>query len=453
MKIVIRKIFTFLFIFLCYSGWMTGLTFNFTECKMFPNYNMLTEAFIDHSVSIKDQPAVDYASLNGNRYLYSGPLPAILRFPFILTFGKSIPTGIMIAIFCTGISLLFANILEELTPVAQRETFVRVKNIFAITFIINGFSLLMVTIPSIHHEAICTAMFFLMMSLYFLVKIINNGYRISIRMSILMGLSLSMCIASRFSYFISTIFIGCVLLRGFQKNWHDIPKRNTLQALAVIMGFGAATMALLMWYNYLRFGDFFEFGIRYITSLYSDYFKQYGFFRFDHLPYNVWSMFFRIPTVIPTFPFIELPTYILKSQSFNLSPLFLINANELCTSVFCLLPITILSIAPVVSQKLLFKPGLRIIYLILLTVCFLQILPTALSVASVARYYYDFLPILLMLSYIGLISLKLNYQVSDKLTLALGILSVVLSLALPINGIRFYSQYIKYESPLLTFFF
>ncbi|MDM8554375.1 hypothetical protein QUF75_06555 [Desulfococcaceae bacterium HSG7] len=359
----------------------------------------------------------------------------------------------MIALFCTGISLLFRNLLEELTPIAQREAFVRVKNIFAITFSINGFSLLMVTIPSIHHESICTAMFFLMISLYCLVKIINNDYRISIRMSFLIGLSLAMCIASRFSYLFSIIFIGCILLFGFQQNWPKIPQRKTLQALAIIIGLGILTMTSLMWYNYLRFGDFFEFGIQYITSLYSDYFKQYGFFRFDHLPYNIWSMFFRIPALTPNFPFIELPTYILKSKSFNLSPFFLINANELCASVFLLLPLSIFSIAPILSHKLLFKSDLKKFYLILLTICLLQILPTALSVASVARYYYDFLPILLMLSYIGLISLKLNYQVSDKLILVLGLLSIVLSFALPVNGIVFYSQYIQYASPLLSFFF
>lgn len=453
MRIVIKRIAVFLFIFLGYTGWMTGFTFRFAECNMFPNYNMLTEAFMEGSLSIKEKPAVDYATLNDKRYLYSGPFPAILRLPFRLIFGQGIPTAVMIAFFSAGIVFILVKIMDELTPIKLKKRFVGTKTVFSLLFAINGVSLFMVTIPTIHHEAICTAMFFFLIALYCLLRMKNNHYRPSMCLSIVMALSLSFCLASRFSYLFSSMFVGCVLLGGFIKNWHTLPKQNTISALFVIIGICAAAMASLMLYNYLRFGNFFEFGIQYIQSSYSDYFKQYGFFRFDHLPYNIWSMFFRIPTLTLNFPFIILPTYILKSQSFNLAPFFLINANELCVSVFFLLPMTIFCLAPVISHRLLSKSGLRTHYLILLTVCLLQILPTALSVASVARYYYDFLPILFILAYIGIIGLKLNDSISDAFIIAMGVLSVTLSLSLPMNAIIFYSRYIKYKSPLLSLFF
>lgn len=453
MKIVIKQIALFIIIFWGYTGWITGFTFQFKECEMFPNYNMLTEAFMQGRLSINERPPVDYASLNGKRYLYSGPFPALLRLPFRFIFGQSIPTAVMIALFSTGIVFIFMKIIDELTPLKSKKTFVWTKTVFFLLFVINGVSLFMVTIPSIHHEAICTAMFFLLIALYCLLRMKNNHYRPSMRLSIVMGLSLAICIASRFSYLFSAIFMGCVLLAGFIKNWHNQSPRDTLFALSVIIGICFVTITSLMFYNYLRFGDFFEFGIQYIHSLYSDYFKQYGFFRFDHLPYNIWSMFFRIPTVTINFPFIILPTYILKSQSFNLAPLFLINANELCVSVFLLLPMTIFCLAPIISHGLLSKSGLKTQYLILVAICLLQILPTALSVASVARYYYDFFPILLALAYIGVIGLKLNDSVSDSFLFTMGALSVVFSSSLPMNAISFYSQYIKYESPLFSIFF
>jgi hypothetical protein len=197
----LKAVCLFFLVCLIYSAWMTGFSFKFSESKMFPNYNMLAEAFVKGHLFIETSlPQVDIIIKDGKQYFYSGPVPALLRVPFIIIAQKSISTGVMIVLFCAGISTLFAMILGELTPPGEGGSLSLVKIILVMTFIFNGFSLFMVTIPTFHNEAISAAMFFLLAALYFFLKIRNQGYRMSAGTSIFIGLSLVLCIGSRISY-------------------------------------------------------------------------------------------------------------------------------------------------------------------------------------------------------------------------------------------------------------
>jgi hypothetical protein len=91
-------------------------------------------------------------------------------------------------------------------------------------------------------------------------------------------------------------------------------------------------------------------------------------------------------------------------------------------------------------------------YLILAAVFAAQCLTISLTLASTARYYYDFLPIMMMMSYIGAMWFQKHGTRPRVMIGALAVLSIVLSFALPMNAIGLYRHFIEYKSPLLQIF-
>ena len=125
---------------------------------------MLAKAFGKGQLFIDETPPEDYLDVNGSGIDF-GPLPALIRLPVWFLLGRGIPTGLMIALFCAGSAVLFSLIINEFTLVGESSDSL-LKAVFIVLFIFNGYSLSMTLIPSIHHEAIAAAMFFLMFALF-----------------------------------------------------------------------------------------------------------------------------------------------------------------------------------------------------------------------------------------------------------------------------------------------
>jgi hypothetical protein len=431
---------------------MTGFTFVFSECTLFPNYSMLAKALLKGQLFIDEAPPVDSVVVHGKRYLYAGPVPALFHMPSLLLFNRSTPTGLIIAILCAGVCVLLAMILKELTPQNDMPKLSGIRLCFVGAFVLSGFSLLMVSIPSFHHEAIVSAVFFLMVAIYLLIRARGRGYRMSVLATLLGGLAISLCIGSRFSYVISATIVGSIFVVGMIRNSSGIPKGEIIRTCVLGFGITILMVGLLLYYNHARFGSYGEFGVKYLTSIYQEYFVQGHFLRYDHVPYNLWSIFWRIPQFTPEFPFLVLPAFILKVQSVGLMPYFLINVNELSASVFCLMPIMLLSVVPLLASWR--NPdGFRLTtYLILSSVFVVQCLTISLTPASTARYYYDFLPIMMMMSYIGAMWIEKHGSRPTVMVGSLAVLSIVLSFALPMNALSLYAHFIEYKSPLLQVF-
>jgi dolichyl-phosphate-mannose--protein O-mannosyl transferase len=233
---------------LAYATWMTEFTFVFWETSPFPNYNMLAKAFVKGQLFIDETPPEDYLDVNGKRYLYFGPLPALIRLPALLLLGRGIPTGLMIVLFCAGSAVLFALIIHALTPV-QESSDSLLKAVFITLFIFNGYSLVMTLIPSIHHESIASAMFFLMFALYLLAKDQNRASVPTATTAALMGVSLSCCIASRATYMFSSAVLVIAVIVGIWSKAGYILKRKELVPIVVIVAVVAVGVGLLLTYS------------------------------------------------------------------------------------------------------------------------------------------------------------------------------------------------------------
>jgi len=435
-----------------YAAWMTGFSFHFSECDLFPNYAMLADGFAQGHLFIHASPPADTILKDGHRYIFSGPVPALIRLPLRLLFGTSVPSGPMIVLFCAGAGTLFALILKELFPAKPADPLAFGRRIFDAVFMLNGVSLYMVTIPSIHHESISGAAFFLLLAILFLLKAHNDRYRPKTLAAIMIGLSLSLSVGCRFSYAFAAATIFGVFSFGTWKNCFRQAGMKVICSLAIAASIGAASLGLLLWYNFMRFGGLLNFGMAHMESLYQSYFQSGGYFRYDHLPYNLWSLFFRVPQIAADFPYIKLPAYILQVRSIGFNSYFLINVNELTVSIFYLLPILAFAGVPLFASKFFWEEA-RTKYIVLSALVAVQVAAVAFTVASVPRYYYDFIAPLMMMAFMAATRLRLKYTISNGLIAFIGGISLILSFALPINAIAFSAGFILYKSPLLRIFF
>lgn len=434
----------FILISFFYMAWGTGLTFDFQEIAIFPNYNMLAKAYCNLRLDIAEITPEDYVLINNKRYLYFGPVPALLRLP-LAVLGVEIPTTVMIALFSAGTVLLFWAISRVILPEGGKEA----KITFGAVMLLNGYMLFLNTLPSIHHEAIASAMFFLMASLFVILKTLReSAYTLTnlIIVAVLLGCSIQSRMSYVFSYGILAGYVA-------YSTWRYYGCKFNRDFLIPACGFSAVialSILFTFWHNYARFGDVFEFGTTLQVSIYQDYLRAGNFIRYEHLPYNLWSMFFRMPITTPHFPFMFLPAYFIKVESIAYMPYHLINGNELAASVFVLMPVLLLFLIPLYECG---RRAYRRIYFVLLAVIACQVFSIAITMLSTARYYFDFLPILLLAAYLGALTKPTESAFNQYLAPITGIVSLIMSFIVPISGVVFYSSEIAgYKSPLLKLF-
>ncbi len=439
---------------LIYAAWMTGGTFRFDECRYYPTYNMLGEAMAHGRVHFPPGTVEDTVIVDGKAYLYAGPLPAVLRIPFYFLVGKGLPTGLMVVLFCAAASTLFPLALREVAPSGDETQFGSVSWWFGAVMMLNGYSLFMVTVPSVHHEAISAEVFFLMASVYTVFRALNRPGGATAADGVYVGLSFAGAVTSRAACVPAIAVLGLYFVFDLFRRRGGITLRNAVFPTVLAGGIAVLALGVLLAYNVGRFGSPFDFGMHNQQSLvFHDYFKAGNYFRYDHLPLNLWNIFFKLPAIISAFPYLLLPAYVLKIQSVALLPYQMVHSNELAVSIFCLIPIAIPALFPLVKGAGVFESkSLKERYLVLGMVFGFQVLSISLTVAITARYYCEFLPILLMLSFLVVSYRKGRRTRTKPLVVGLAVLSIVLSLSVPLNAVLFYSKYLLCDSPLVGLF-
>ncbi len=448
---LLKYLFIFLVLVIGYTGFGSALSFHFEECDAFPNYNMLTQAFARGRLDVDAGDAADLCSHDGKAYMYFGPMPAVMRLPLYLATGRGVSTGFMIALFLSGTVVWYLLILQILVKEneAHGERFLML--LFGTVLAGNGYSLSLAAFPTVHNEAICGAMFYFMGAIYIYLTIRDRNFQAPRMLYVLLGIFLAAAFGCRFSYVFAAGLLGLFLIVAWWRRRTVLNRRNSLLNIAIVAGFGIIMLAALLGYNHQRFDAALDFGNKQVPS-YRNYFNTQGFFRYDHIPYNLWNIFFRLPEIEPQFPFVRLPRYIVEVKTLYLTPYRLVNTNELSASIFLLMPITLLILVPGrrvaaglgkegVGEKRMFDA----LFLV-------QVLVLAPTVAMTVRYYYDFLPIMLVSAFLGARGLQRQGRISNGLPVFLGVLSLVISFTVLVNALEFYPRFIQWQPPLFSLF-
>ncbi len=426
---------------------MTGFTFTFSEVALFPDYNMLAKSLLKRQLFIEESSPRDMVVFQGKRSFYFGPVPALFHVPFVAATARGLPTGLAVIAFAAATCVVFWKMLRLYADDSVRPA--RQEFLFLTLFGFNGFMLLMVAIPSIHHEAILCASFFLLLGLYWVVKALKDGCRLSAFSSLAVGISLALALGSRFSYLLTVAFLLLVLFLGIIRGHYGATLLRQLSLFGLSAIVVAAGVGLLLAYNYGRFGSLLDFGLKYPASIYREYYLQGNYFRYDHVPFNIWSYFFRLPEFVPQIPFLMLPFYIHEVGQVIGPSYHLLHGNELAASVFVLMPVLLFGIAPLLPHGQLESVFQRSAYRTVVVVATCQLLPLLFTVASMARYYHDFLAMLLIMAYVGMRRLIESGHLSRWIAVAMTLLSILLSACVVACGLIAYNSFVKYRSPLL----
>ncbi len=234
----------------------------------------------------------DTADYAGYRYWPLGPFPSVLLMPFVFIFGNSFKQGYLLFFLNILNFFLLLRIARKIGGNIINSTVISFAVIFSTAYL----GLALVPWSWYFAQSVGFSLILLALEAYFFK-----------RSWLLIGIYLSLAYATRISLiFISTFFI-LNLFSSDLSNKFKI-KKFFLLVLPVIISLG-----LIGIYNYVRFGTPIETGYSYqkldgpvgVN-------RTFGLWSIYHIPYNVYSMFLKIPSPIFTpetqimeFPYIQ----------------------------------------------------------------------------------------------------------------------------------------------------
>ena len=251
----------------------------------------------------------DYAFYNGNYYVYFGIVPCLLFYlPFNAILGHSLNTamlmsGLMIAL-TLSITYLLYNICRRFYANVTKRRFLLV-----LILVLFGAQLPYLSyMAMVYQIAQACAILFVVLGLALYVKAGSNEC-VHYKRYLLVG-SLMVALAAGCRPHICLFAVLAIPLL-----WHKMVVKNlkSISSWAAFMVPYIIVAAGLMYYNYIRFGNVFDFGSKYNLTL--DIISEYSF-GFDKVLVALDYIFFRLPHLTLRFPFFEElnPQYVLDKQ-------------------------------------------------------------------------------------------------------------------------------------------
>ncbi len=380
------------------------------------NYGMLAEAFVSGQLHLKQpvdperlrspdplDPSTPYPYMfdaiiwNGKYYFQHEPLPGLIRAIFLYTTGIAFHTGAVVVAFAFGVFILLGALLWMMRTRYFPESPSWMLWYVWLSFALSGIQLYIVSRPVVYHEAAAGGCFFVLAGTVLMVHELS-GARLGLITACLSGVCFAAAVACRA---LLILYPACLLASfvAFSAIRRE-PFRTTIECALSFGGPVFLSIIGLLAYNYLRFGDYLDFGRSHI--IFPDY-GQYlylavggHFFSWKHVPYHLYHYLFSLPWIVGKFPFLRYPF-----GQFWTNGAYLI--WELVCSIFITMPVLLLSVPfPFLFRRACVQDRLSLI-LVFFGVSSLAVL-TVLSafIGAAARYYYDFTPILFVLAFCSL---------------------------------------------------
>lgn len=246
----------------------------------------------------------DTAYYKGHQYIYFGILPLLITFlPYYLLTQKYLKMYVVVYIFSIFIFILLKEIFQKLVlKYFKNISFKVVINLFiilcsgALILYANGMS-------RVYELVIIVGLYFVLQGLYFILNSTekDKGKYINIFLGCL---CLALSVACRPTDLLASLIIVPYLINLLIENIKKFKKdKSSLIKLIVAVAIPYITIgALLMWYNYIRFENVFEFGSKYQITVANMLALSN---RFAAIPTGLITNLFSIPNFIIEFPFIE----------------------------------------------------------------------------------------------------------------------------------------------------
>lgn len=302
-----NPLFASIFAFVIYLALATarGSPFRVTETAYF---NYLADSFLHGQLHLRLLPITqhDLVFFNGNYYLYWPPMPAIVLMPFVAIFGVNFSDvffTILIASINVGVVALLLRAVKD-QKLIEIDEWSRV--LLVLFFAFGTVQIALAPLGRVWFTA--QQLGFLFVGLAYLAALQLNG-----RMAFFVtGLLLACAVLTRNHLLFTGIWPAWHLLK---KNWDTKPQLYTSLTLFVLPLF--VLSLLFLGYNFTRFGNPMELGIRYhqMNPFFVEEYQKYGAFNLHYLPINFFYQYIWYP-----FPLTE--ETLMGGSLFLLSPVF-----------------------------------------------------------------------------------------------------------------------------------
>lgn len=381
----------------------------------------------------------DTALYNGHQYIYFGILPLLITFlPFNLLTGKYLKISFVVFLFSIFIFLLLKEILLKIIKRYFKDTpFINV--FFSLVIILSGTLILYANgMSRVYEMVIIVGLYFVLQGIYFILNSIekekNKFWNIFLGSSFL-----ALSVACR----PTDLLVSLIVLPYFIKLFIEFIKNKEYKNLIKLI-FAVSIPYLLigialMWYNYVRFDNIFEFGAKYQLTISN--MKELKS-RIFTIPTGLICNLFSIPSFIYEFPFIEnhnklMPFYGYYYIENMIGGLFIL--SPICLSIFGIFKLN----KKEINKELKFLINILIIVGMLISII------SIMMAGSNQRYLIDYAWILIIASIMIYLSLynilksEESKKILNKIFAIIAIYTVILGF---LSGIVSEKEYMKNNS-------
>jgi hypothetical protein len=340
----------------------------------------------------------DASFYHGKYYLYFGATPAVCLFvPYLLLTRDDFPQRMAVPLFCSA-GFLFSVLLFLLVLRHNfQETSLWLKYGCFVALGLANISPFLIRRPDVYEVAISCAFAFLQLGFLLFYLAMRNPER-SLLWLVLASTCIAASVGARPNYVLACgVFAALVIVLVW--------KRPLVERGGLLSRFGSRIWAvvcsivpivltglLIAWYNAARFGNPFEFGLRY--QLGGVEMSKFSFFQLDNVAYDIWYNFFSPISYQPKFPFVDA-----VQPEFYLGHVY---GLEKVVGMFCVSPVTVFCLAlPVLYTRHAIRGWDRALQVTftLMAGSAIAIVCTLMFVSGATmRYLVDFVPTFVILA-------------------------------------------------------
>lgn len=421
------------------------------EGKLYLNFEP-TEAFLNledpYDVQERQslQREIDYkwdtAYYNGKFYIYFGILPALLVFlPYNLITGEYLK----VSVATLGFSILIFILLKEILLKILNRYFEKIQFktvVYYLIILLSGALIFYANGMSRFYEiVIVSGLYFVLQGIYFILKSMEEDK--NKHLNIFLGsLFLALSVACRPTDLLASILILPYLIKLFI-NYIKEFKNKKINLLKLILAVAIPYLtvgAALMWYNYVRFDNVFEFGSKYQLTI--NNMKELES-RGASVPIGILCNLFSIPKFIPDFPFI--------THSNDLAVFYgYYYIENMIGGVFAIAPICLTIFFIFKFNKKIENKELKILVNILIVVGVLIAIVSTAMAGSNQRYLIDYTWMLILagiLIFAGFYDILKSNEAKKIIRIilcAIAIYTVIIGIC---SGILTEGEHMKWYSP------
>ena len=211
----------------------------------------------------------DTAYYNGKQYVYFGILPVLLLFlPFHLLTGTYLKISIVVFGFSILVILLLKEILIKIINMFFEKVKFKVVVYSLITLCAGSMLFYLNGMSRVYELVIVAGMYFVLQGLYFILNSIQNEDRKYLNL-FLGCMFLALSVACRPTDLFASLLIVPYCLKLFIEKIKNV-KEEKLPLFKLIISIGVPYITVgiaLMYYNYIRFDNPFEFGTKYQLTI------------------------------------------------------------------------------------------------------------------------------------------------------------------------------------------